>query len=79
MVEFPISTGVVRINPLHVRALWQGNNVTTTAIIVGDDSLTYEVEMPIDEVEAKLKAEVSELGTLNQHVAALTLAVKGKV
>lgn len=77
MVDLPLSTGKLRVDPRHVRALYQGTGTDKTNIILG--ALTYEIEMPIDELEAKLKAEVSELGTLNQNVAALTLAVKGKV
>lgn len=80
MVEFPIKNGMLRINPQHVRALWQGNNTATTSIVVGDDEgLTYEVSMPIDEVEKKLKAETSELGLISHNLLQLTTAMRPRV
>lgn len=77
MVDLPIKNGILRIDPRHVRALHQSIGTETTSIVLG--ALTYEVQMPIDEVEKKLKAEISELGTISNQLLQLSTSIRPKV
>lgn len=80
MVDFQLKNGTLRVTPSHVKCLWQGTDSTSTFIVVGEgDGLAYEVLLPIDEVEKKLKAEISDLGTISNQLLQLSTSMRPKV